>query len=279
MLAPTAPPTVVAQSFIRSRGTTAARVREAAAPEYPYTECMGTIPRTALLALACLAVPSLVTAQVPAVDLIHETDPSAQVLDRTFRHDRHAQFQCLECHTMDDRHGGMSVQETSDCRACHHAGERLEQGCATCHDREDLGGVVFPLELTFDLTVRDDVLDRNVGFDHADHAERECVECHVQGPSLAIPQLDCRTCHEEHHQPTNDGCMNCHRQAPEGAHTLEVHASCSGSGCHTQPPVEEAPRTRVGCLWCHEDQVEHETEGNCVDCHIPGQAGVRGGGT
>lgn len=249
------------------------------APDSTYTECMGTIPRSALLAVACLAVPSLVAAQVPAASLMHETDPSAQVTDRTFRHDRHTQFQCLECHTMDQRHGGMSVQDVSDCRACHHTGERLEQGCTACHDRQDLDGLAFSLLRPFRLTVRDDALDRDVLFDHADHAERQCVECHAAGPSLAIPDLDCRGCHEEHHQPSNSGCLNCHRQPPEGAHTLDVHASCSGSGCHTEPPIEEVPRTRVGCLWCHVDKVEHEADGNCVDCHIPGQPGVRGGRT
>lgn len=238
---------------------------------------MGTIPRTALLALACAGVPSLLAAQVPAGDLTHEPQPSAQVVDRTFRHDRHAQFQCLECHTMDARHGGMTVQDTSDCRACHHSGERLEQGCETCHDPQELHDVVFPVERPFALTVRDEVLVREVRFAHSDHADRRCVECHVEGPSFAIPNLDCTSCHEAHHEPTLDGCMSCHRAAPEGAHTLEVHASCSGSGCHTEPPVPEVPRTRVGCLWCHEDRVNHRTGVNCVDCHIVGGDAVDSG--
>ena len=255
-------------------------LREATVPDVTYTECMGTIPRTVVLAIACLPLPSMVVAQVPAADLMHDSDPSAQVTDRTFRHDRHTQFQCLDCHTMDERHGGMTVQDASDCRACHHTGERVEQGCAACHDSAELRGVVFPLQRAFQLTVRDDVIpDREVSFDHAYHAERQCVECHVEGPSLAIPDLDCRSCHEEHHDPANSGCMNCHRQAPEEAHTLAVHESCSGSGCHTESPVVEAPRTRVGCIWCHEDKADHEVDGNCVDCHIPGQPGVRGGVT
>ena len=52
------------------------------------------------------------------------------------------------------------------------------------------------------------------------------------------------------------------------AHPPEVHVSCSGSECHADPPFPEPVRTRVGCLWCHEEQVDHEPGQTCVDCHF-----------
>lgn len=194
---------------------------------------------------------------------------AAQVADTAFRHDRHAALRCRDCHDMQVGHGALLVRSVSDCRGCHHVPERAgERACTACHQADELRNVVYPQERTLTLSVRDAPEGRELRFSHAAHDERPCAECHVDGPSLGVPSLDCQGCHEEHHSASNPGCMGCHREPPEDAHTLQVHATCSGSGCHTDPPIRAPPRTRVGCLWCHEDKVDHEPQGRCVDCHI-----------
>jgi hypothetical protein len=204
---------------------------------------------------------------VAAETVVPVRSPLAQVTDSTFRHDRHTGFACLDCHAMQPSHGVRLIQNVSDCRGCHHVRERVDRECAACHAAAELRNVVYPVARALTFSVRDDTFDRELRFSHAAHEERECVECHTGGTSLAVPDLDCQSCHEEHHVTTNPGCMSCHRQPPEDAHTLEVHRTCAGSGCHTDAPIEP-PRTRVGCLWCHEDRVDHEPQGECVECHF-----------
>ena len=194
--------------------------------------------------------------------------PTPQVADTAFRHNRHTAFTCTDCHTMQGGHGALRVRDVSDCRSCHHAQEQVDTGCATCHRSTELSNVVFVLNRMLTLSVREDVVDREVRFDHANHDERACTECHTAGPTLAVPDLDCQGCHEEHHEVTNDGCMSCHEMPPKEAHTPEVHETCAGSGCHVEAPIEAPPRTRVGCLWCHEDRVDHEPQEEYIECHL-----------
>jgi hypothetical protein len=94
------------------------------------------------------------------------------------------------------------------------------------------------------------------------------VQCHDDGPTLAVPDLDCQSCHEEHHSVSVTGCLSCHEEPPSEAHALVVHSTCSGAGCHETVPVGSAPRNRVGCLWCHQELTEHEPETECVSCHL-----------
>lgn len=192
----------------------------------------------------------------------------AQVADSSFRHDRHEAFECLDCHSMDGGHGALRVQDVGDCRACHHVPERVERACEDCHEAEELGPMVFSGTRIFDLSVQPSAVTRSVDFTHRPHEARPCRECHVGGPTLAAPDLDCGSCHEEHHVETSSACMTCHRPAPEGAHTLTVHETCSGSGCHVDPPFAASPPTRVGCMWCHDDKADHEVGTSCVECHL-----------
>lgn len=194
--------------------------------------------------------------------------PPPQVVDTAFRHDRHTSFACQDCHAMQEGHGALLIEDVADCRSCHHVRQRVDRECAACHRAEELGNVVYPQERVVALSVRDGPEERDLRFSHAPHEGRECVECHVGGPTLTVADLDCQACHEEHHVDTNPGCMSCHRDPPEDAHPLRVHETCTGSGCHTDGPIEVPPRTRVGCLWCHQDRVDHEPQGRCVDCHI-----------
>jgi len=202
----------------------------------------------------------------------------AAVADTTFQHASHGDVVCMECHGMQSQHGTSLVEDVSDCRSCHHTEERVDDDCAECHLVDDMKEEVHTLQRTFVLSVNDDPSDRDLPFTHVAHEERECAECHAEGPSLAVPDLDCQTCHEEHHEATVTGCMNCHEEPPDDAHTLELHETCSGSGCHVESPVENSPRTRVGCLWCHEEQADHEEEGDCATCHfLPAPLAATGG--
>jgi hypothetical protein len=192
----------------------------------------------------------------------------AQVADSSFRHEVHEDFGCLDCHTLGAGHGSLLVRNVDDCRACHHVAQQVNRVCADCHEAPEIEAVAYPQVQEVTLSVAVSSETRVLEFSHAPHRERECAECHVGGPSLAVPELDCQRCHEEHHLEGSTACMTCHQTAPEGAHPLEVHETCSGSGCHVDPPFEASPRTRIGCMWCHEDKADHEPQDNCVECHF-----------
>lgn len=193
----------------------------------------------------------------------------AQVPDASFRHDLHTELGCLDCHAMQADHGALLVADVFDCRSCHHVRER-DRGCAACHRTGELSDDVHSRTLTFDLSVLDEPVDRLLEFSHESHEERECAECHVGGDATLTPSdLDCASCHQEHHVATSSGCMECHRDPGGEVHTLEVHETCSGSGCHVAPPFDASPPTRTGCLWCHEAMTDHRPERRCVDCHFP----------
>lgn len=223
---------------------------------------MRLIIRLVVLVLASAlpgAAPTL--AQSPSRSL-------AQVADTSFRHELHQEFTCLDCHRMRPDHGELLVADVSDCRSCHHVRVR-DRGCDACHQAAELARTTVSRDFTFVLSVLEEPAERRVDFSHGVHASRECAECHGgPGPTLAPRVLDCGSCHAEHHRSTASGCMQCHRQPDEAAHTFDVHETCSGSGCHTDPPFAESPSTRTGCLWCHGEMIDHEPGQNCVDCHV-----------
>ncbi|MDX1646201.1 MAG: hypothetical protein R3304_03560 [Longimicrobiales bacterium] len=194
--------------------------------------------------------------------------PTPQLADTAFRHEAHSELSCLECHQMGSEHGSLLVRDAADCRGCHHVQERSGLECAACHTSADLRNVVPPMQRAVRLSVRQGPVQRTVRFDHADHTERACADCHAEGPSFAVPDLDCGSCHEEHHDPTVSECISCHVDVSSDDHPLDVHSTCSGSGCHADPPFDGPPRTRTGCLWCHQDMTDHEPDGRCVDCHF-----------
>ena len=191
-----------------------------------------------------------------------------QDADTTFLHANHRDFGCFDCHSMQADHGELLVRSTADCRGCHHTGDRLARGCASCHAEAEVADLVVPVQRSFALTVQPGPSVRDIAFAHAVHAERECVECHVGEPTLSAQAVDCRSCHEEHHESPGGGCWTCHVRPPPEAHTLEVHTTCSGAGCHVDSPIQSPPRSRDGCLMCHEEQSDHEPDGACADCHF-----------
>lgn len=144
------------------------------------------------------------------------------------------------------------MPDVRDCGACHEGA-----------DRDD----VYLLSRTFTPTVAEEPSIRELPFRHDAHEELECVGCHTGGPSLSVPDLDCRSCHEEHHAASSD-CSQCHRSPEPEAHEEAAHLTCSGAGCHEDVPIEGSPRTREGCLWCHAEMADHEPDRECVRCHL-----------
>ncbi len=231
-----------------------------------------TLPaRIILVCLVLCGLPPTLFASVDVAPLVQ----IAAVVDTTFYHRAHEAVACATCHSMRPQHGVSLLRNVSDCRSCHHASDPVVAECTACHQASALQQEVYTLRRSFDLSVSDEVSDRDVPFLHAAHEAHACSDCHAEGPSLRVPELDCQSCHEEHHDVTATGCLSCHEEAPAEAHPLEVHRTCTGSACHTSNPVQAPLRTRAACLWCHAEQAEHLPDRNCVACHLmPGPSAM-----
>ena len=191
----------------------------------------------------------------------------------------HTGVDCEKCHGTQQSHGTLVVTSIEDCRGCHHR-PPLSRDCTRCHSPESVSAVT--LQVTRSLNIRIGSLDRplrNIVFDHTKHVALGCAECHTQGSDLrAAVGADCSGCHLKHHGPTSD-CSQCHQPPAEGAHDLDAHMGCTGTGCHDPAPegIANAPRTRQLCLACHTDQKQHRPGKVCADCHrLPA---ARGGGS
>ena len=187
----------------------------------------------------------------------------------SFSHDVHEAIQCTACHQMDAVHGASTVQTLQDCRSCHHTDE-ARRSCTACHQEGDEEwDRTYRMPRTFDLTV--DVEDelREVSFRHPPHRDLACARCHDDGPSLSVPELDCQSCHEDHHVQASD-CWSCHVEPEVGeeAHDRSVHVTCAGSGCHQDAPFQGPLLQRDGCLACHQEQVDHQEGRECARCHL-----------
>ncbi len=195
----------------------------------------------------------------------------------SFAHDPHADIDCATCHEVVAAHGRYPSVECVDChrastattvralspaecQSCHHGTEQT-LGCEHCHESR----AVVPTEqvLAFEVwtTTRSRVLD----LDHERHADLACTSCHQAAPALT-PAEACASCHEDHHNEAIR-CASCHTPAPEGAHGVQAHLTCSGSGCHRAPEIEAIAETRAVCLSCHQELEEHEPGGSCIECH------------
>ncbi len=193
-----------------------------------------------------------------------------------FWHAQHRNVECTECHSVRDRHGAVTVTSLRDCRSCHHT-EPVATPCVQCHDRSAVRRLSTQVSRVMDIRVGGlDRPRRTLPFDHADHLQYDCQQCHTQGLALSAAGLGCAGCHQEHHQSTVS-CMACHPTPAAGAHDLNAHLGCAGSGCHDAAPasVQAVPRTRDFCLACHQDLVEHRPGRNCVACHaLPAGTGA-----
>ncbi len=197
---------------------------------------------------------------------------ATDTLPRPFLHREHETLSCTQCHGTADEHGVLTVRTAQECAACHHDPVR-GYSCESCHPAT---GPVDPrpVPAPMDLTVWDGPRSRDLPFDHQLHEEITCQECHT-GPVFMAVETTCAACHEDHHRP-NAECSQCHQPAEEGVHGLEVHLTCTSSGCHAGTAGERPALTRTLCLTCHTDQRDHEPGLTCQDCHmIPQNPPVR----
>lgn len=196
----------------------------------------------------------------------------------SFPHEAHREIDCAVCHDEPQGHAThedvacASCHEASadvrvmalaprDCQSCHHRADQ-PRPCTTCHERP---AGVLSVQQQLDLSVWAAPRARTLGFDHSLHGELSCEQCHRARPAL-LPAESCASCHAEHH--TEEArCVTCHVEPPPGTHDVQVHLTCSGSGCHRAPDVEAMATSRNVCLVCHRQQENHEPGGDCVECH------------
>jgi nitrate/TMAO reductase-like tetraheme cytochrome c subunit len=185
-----------------------------------------------------------------------------------FWHSQHRGVECTSCHTMEGSHGALTVTSLNDCRGCHHA-QPVAGDCSTCHQRPEIHGRTYRVRRTVRITAGGgNRSTRELPFRHAVHTGIDCASCHTGGPGLGAANVDCQQCHTAHHRP-DASCMACHVDPPAGAHDLQVHLGCAGSGCHEAAPasVQAVPRTRDFCLVCHQDMTDHRPGQSCERCH------------
>jgi len=202
---------------------------------------------------------------------------SADTIPRPFVHHEHAVLSCEECHGRDGEHGVVTVRTPQQCAACHHDPARPWE-CGDCHPGEQYSPL-RQVASTMSLTVRDEPFLRDLPFDHELHGTLECRECHT-GPVMLAVERECASCHQDHHRPEAD-CARCHLPAEPGVHGLQVHLTCTSSGCHAGEAGERPALTRTLCLACHQEQRDHEPGLSCQGCHmVPVDPPLRrGGGT
>jgi nitrate/TMAO reductase-like tetraheme cytochrome c subunit len=190
--------------------------------------------------------------------------PDTVPTPRPFLHREHEAVSCVECHGTADEHGVVTVRTARECAACHHDPAR-PYDCADCHGPDQLAPpreVVWPVH----LTVWDEPRDRTFAFQHELHEGLECQECHT-GPTLLAVEQECAACHDDHHRPEAE-CSQCHAPAEPGIHGLEVHLTCTSSGCHAGTAGERPALSRTLCLTCHVEQEDHEPGLSCHECHM-----------
>ena len=133
--------------------------------------------------------------------------------------------------------------------------------CEACHESQPAVQSVQELFLEVWTAPR----ERSLAFDHGLHADLTCASCHQALPLLS-PAESCASCHTEHHT-VEVRCVECHVAPVEGAHDVQAHLTCSGSGCHRTPEVEAMASARPVCISCHVELEEHEPGGDCIECH------------
>jgi hypothetical protein len=185
----------------------------------------------------------------------------------TFSHAEHRRIACLTCHTTTSRTATLTFTPPRGCQICHHQ-RPARSDCAACHQAEE---VAPALPVTMQVTVpREEPRAREVGFEHGEHGEIACVQCHTEPVSLA-PEPDvatCTACHDDHHVARRD-CAACHRtdQVME-AHQPPVDAHQRCDQCHTSATVSALEPTRSFCLACHPSEVDHYEQKECTTCHL-----------
>ena len=183
---------------------------------------------------------------------------------RPFRHAQHESLECRACHDTERAHGRMTITAPRGCDQCHHR-EATAEPCSRCHATgADAGRTYARVQ---NMTVAGRAVTRNLSFDHGEHAEIACTQCHTEAITMAVAAEPCAACHTEHHDVTRN-CASCHEQAEPDVHPLSVHVTCSGAGCHEAVFLTGEPRARQVCLSCHREQTDHRPGEVCTDCHL-----------
>ena len=111
---------------------------------------------------------------------------------------------------------------------------------------------------------------REVGFEHGEHAEIGCIECHTTPVSLEPEEAvaTCAACHDQHHAARRD-CAGCHRTGNVmEAHQPPVDAHQACDQCHTSTTAALLEPTRSFCLACHPSETDHYEPRECSTCHL-----------
>lgn len=195
-----------------------------------------------------------------------------------FTHDDHRDLDCLTCHQTEA--AAEPLPETAEwCASCHHEASSA-RSCTSCHARAAVRRWSADVTRTMRFSVGEP-RSRTLPFSHQPHDTIACTTCHTGRPLLSAEGVACAECHEEHHK-TESPCQECHARAPTDAHPVEVHLSCTGSGCHDSsrmPARAVSSRGRNVCLACHQEQADHRPGQQCVYCHVlPDEHGTAGPG-
>lgn len=188
---------------------------------------------------------------------------NGRLQQQRFDHRAHRDVACTACHSMEPRHGAITLESRETCFECHHTRPVVNRGCASCHQGAGAPGV-RRVTVSMSLRVWEGSRSRELPFDHAEHAALDCAACHTGGTRLT-PERACADCHEPHHEADRD-CMACHRKPPPAAHTIAVHTQ----GCADCHGPESYGRLGVGrntCLACHQDLRDHRPGRGCAACH------------
>lgn len=185
----------------------------------------------------------------------------------TFSHQSHRKLACITCHNTTSRRDDLTFQPPRGCQICHHQAPARSE-CSTCHQSEELD---TGRPLTVQVAVpQHDPRSRPVVFEHSEHTEAACTQCHTVPVSLEPePRATaCLACHDEHHI-NQVACAACHRTAqiiPAHAPPADAHAGCTD--CHDQSTVTKLTPRREFCLTCHSSEVDHYGPKECSQCHL-----------
>jgi Nitrate reductase cytochrome c-type subunit len=190
----------------------------------------------------------------------------------TFSHRTHRKLACITCHSTSSRTDDLTFQPPRGCQICHHQ-RPAKADCAACHQSEEIAPA-HPVTLTVEVP-REAPRAREVGFEHASHAEVSCTRCHVT-PVTLEPEQDvatCTACHDDHHAAASD-CATCHRtESIVEAHAPPIDAHRACDECHTAATVAALEPTRSFCLACHSSETDHYQEKECSVCHLQATPG------
>lgn len=212
--------------------------------------------------------------EVSAASAAEQAPPpphSISVSGVSFSHSLHSEMPCLRCHDPASTHGVVSFAIPAGCDACHHGSVANAAGCARCHSPSEIDA---PREVTIAVAVKDHApRKRAARFDHSDHSELECNDCHGSDITRHVrtEAASCVACHDDHHA-ANRTCSECHPSAQAAsAHEKsgrDPHVACDS--CHDPKTIATLMPDRSFCLTCHTNQATHYASGDrsCTSCHF-----------